>query len=108
MVNIISKLEQRNKNLLEENENLKQQLIELANKEQDLNLRIYNTVENAKENKSPEIAGTLMTLEQCFPPRINSLLKILLRVVLNEYCLVVILSVMFLDKIKNLKKRMLS
>ena len=33
MVNIISKLEQKNKNLLKENENLKQQLIELANKE---------------------------------------------------------------------------
>ena len=74
MVNIISKLEQRNKNLLEENENLKQQLIELANKEQDLNLRIYNTVENVKENESSEIAGTLMTLEQHFLPKdINEL-----------------------------------
>ena len=69
MVNIISKFEQRNKNLLEENKNLKQQLIELANKEQDLNLRIYNTVENVKENESPEIAGTLMTLEQHFFPK---------------------------------------
>ena len=69
MVNIINELEQRNKNLLEENENLKQQLVELANKEQDLNLRIYNAVENVKENQSPEIAGTLMTLEQHFLPK---------------------------------------
>ena len=49
MVNIINELEQRNKNLLKENENLKQQLVELANKEQDLNL-IYNAVESVKES----------------------------------------------------------
>ena len=42
--------------------------------EQDLNLRIYNTVENVKENESSEIAGTLMTLEQHFLPKdINEL-----------------------------------
>ena len=69
MVNIINELEQRNKNLLEENKNLKQQLVELANKEQDLNLRIYNAVESVKESEEPEIAGTLMTLEQHFLPK---------------------------------------
>ena len=55
MVNIISKLEQRNKNLLKENENLKQQLIELANKEQDLNLRIYNIVKMLRKMKAQKL-----------------------------------------------------
>jgi hypothetical protein len=52
MVNIINKLEQRNKNLLEENENFK--------------LKIYNAIHNVMESESPEIAGTLMTLQQHF------------------------------------------
>jgi len=64
MVNIINELEQRNKNLLEENKNLKQQLVE-----QDVNLRIYNAVESVKESENPEIAGTLMTLGQHFLPK---------------------------------------
>jgi len=69
MVNIINELEQRNKNLLEENESLKKQLTELANKEQDLKQRIYNAVENVKESENSEVAATLMTLEQHFLPK---------------------------------------
>jgi hypothetical protein len=32
-------------------------------------VRIHNIVENVKETESPEIAGTLMTLEQHFLPQ---------------------------------------
>ena len=63
MVNIINKLEQRNKNLLEENEVLKKQLVD---KEEISKLKIYNAIHNVMENESPEIAGTLMTLQQHF------------------------------------------
>jgi len=66
MVNIINKLEQRNKNLLEENEVLKKQLID---KEENFKLKVYNAIHNVMENESPEIAGTLMTLEQHFLPK---------------------------------------
>ena len=63
MVNIINELEQRNKNLLEENEVLKKQLVD---KEESFKLKIYNAVHNVMENENPEIAGTLMTLQQHF------------------------------------------
>ena len=63
MVNIINELEQRNKNLLEENEVLKKQLVD---KEEISKLKIYNAIHNVMENESPEIAGTLMTLQQHF------------------------------------------
>ena len=65
MVNIINELEQRNKNLLEENEVLKKQLVDKEN----FKLKIYNAVHNVKENERSEIAGTLMTLEQHFLPK---------------------------------------
>ncbi|CAG8674035.1 1240_t:CDS:1, partial [Ambispora gerdemannii] len=53
MVNIINELEQRNKNLLEENEVLKKQLVD---KEESFKLKIYNAIHNVMENESPEIA----------------------------------------------------
>ena len=123
MVNIINELEQRNKNLLEENEVLKKQLVD---KEEISKLKIYNAIHNVMENESPEIAGTLMTLQQHFWSWdewvkvqeengvekvnlvMNSLLKTLLKVLQSEHYLVVILSVMFPNKIRNLKKGMLS
>ena len=66
MVNTINEFQERNKQLLEEKENLKKQL---ADKEQEFKSRIHNIVENVKESESPEIAGTLMTLEQHFLPQ---------------------------------------
>ena len=63
MVNIINELEQRNKNLLEENEVLKKQLV---NKEESFKLKIYNAIHNVMKRESPDIAGTLMTLQQHF------------------------------------------
>ena len=68
MVNIINELEQRNKNLLEENEVLKKQL---ADKEEKFKLEIWNAINNVKESESSEIAGTLMTLDQHFWPQNN-------------------------------------
>ena len=57
---IITKLEQRNKELLEENENLKKQL---ADKEENFKLRIWNAVHSLTE--SSEYTGvTLRTLER--------------------------------------------
>ena len=52
---IITKLEQRNKELLEENKNLKKQL---ADKEENFKLRIWNAVHNITE--SSEYAGTAL------------------------------------------------
>ena len=66
MVNTINEFQERNKQLLEENENLKKQL---ADKEQEFKLRILNAVNNVMENERSEIAGTLMTLEQHFLPQ---------------------------------------
>jgi hypothetical protein len=67
MTNIITEQQERNKNLLEEIEILKKQL---ENKEE----KIQNAINHIKENESPEIAGTLMTLEQHFLPKnINEL-----------------------------------
>jgi cell division septum initiation protein DivIVA len=63
MVNTINEFQERNKQLLEENENLKKQL---ADKEQEFKLRILNAVNNVMENERSEIAGTLMTLQQHF------------------------------------------
>ena len=61
------------------------------------------------KSENPEIAGTLMTLEQLFYPKMlmNSLLKNLLKVMLNEPEIVQVLLVLFMTKIKNLKKGML-
>jgi len=66
MVNILKEQQEKNK-LLNEIETLKKQLI-LTDKEENFKLRIYNAVENVKESENPEIAGTLMTLEQHFLP----------------------------------------
>jgi cell division septum initiation protein DivIVA len=63
MVNTINEFQERNKQLLEENENLKKQL---TDKEQEFKLRILNAVNNVMENERSEIAGTLMTLQQHF------------------------------------------
>ena len=63
MVNIIKEQQKNNKELLNEIELLKKQLADKENKEQDFTLRIYNVVENVKENEGPKIAGTLMTLK---------------------------------------------
>jgi cell division septum initiation protein DivIVA len=63
MTNTINGFHERNKQLLEENENLKKQL---ADKEQEFKLRILNAVNNVMENERSEIAGTLMTLQQHF------------------------------------------
>ena len=60
MVNTINEFQERNKQLLEENENLKKQL---TDKEQEFKLRILNAVNNVMENERLEIAGTLMTLQ---------------------------------------------
>ena len=75
------------------------------------------------ENESPEIAGTLMTLQKHFwawdewvkVQKENGVEKVIFgneftfeNIVKNEHDLIVILSVMFLNKIKSLKKRMLS
>jgi hypothetical protein len=62
MTNIINEQQNENKELLNEIETLKKQL---ENKD-DFKLRIWNAIYNVKENESPEIAGTLMTLEQHF------------------------------------------
>ena len=67
MTNIINEQQQANKTLINEIELLKKQLAE--NKEEDFKLRIWNAINNVKENESPEIAGTLMTLEQHFWPK---------------------------------------
>jgi len=53
MVNTINEFQERNKQLLEENENLKKQL---ADKEQEFKLRILNAVNNVMENERSEIA----------------------------------------------------
>ena len=66
MVNIINEQQQANKTLIEEIETLKKQL---ADKEENPKVRIHNIVENVKETESPEISGTLMTLEQHFLPQ---------------------------------------
>ena len=66
MTNIINEQQKENKELLNEIETLKKQL---ENKEDDFKLRIWNAIDNVKENESPEIAGTLMTLEQHFWPK---------------------------------------
>jgi hypothetical protein len=66
MTNIINEQQNEYKELLNEIETLKKQL---ENKEDDFKLRIWNAIDNVKENESPEIAGTLMTLEQHFWPR---------------------------------------
>jgi cell division septum initiation protein DivIVA len=63
MVNTINEFQERNKQLLEENENLKKQL---TDKEQEFKLRILNAVNNVMENERSEIAGTLMTLQKHF------------------------------------------
>jgi cell division septum initiation protein DivIVA len=63
MTNTINGFHERNKQLLEENENLKKQL---TDKEQEFKLRILNAVNNVMENERSEIAGTLMTLQQHF------------------------------------------
>ena len=68
MTNIINEQQKENKELLNEIETLKKQL---ENKEDDFKLRIWNAIDNVKENESPEIAGTLMTLEQHFWPKDN-------------------------------------
>ena len=68
MTNIINEQQKENKELLNEIKTLKKQL---ENKEDDFKLRIWNAIDNVKENKSPEIAGTLMTLEQHFWPKDN-------------------------------------
>ena len=122
MVNTINEFQERNKQLLEENENLKKQL---TDKEQEFKLRILNAVNNVMENERSEIAGTLMTLQQHFwawdewvkVQKENGVEKAtfsneftfenIVKALLNEPCLVVILSVMFLNKIKNLRKRIL-
>ena len=65
MVNIINELEQRNINLLEGNEGLKKQLVD-NNKGENFKPKIYNAIHNVMENNSPEIAGTLMTLQKLF------------------------------------------
>ena len=41
---------------------------QLENKEEDFKLRIWNAIDNVKESERPEVAGTLMTLEQHFWP----------------------------------------
>jgi len=66
MTNIINEQQKENKELLNEIKTLKKQL---ENKEDDFKLRIWNAINNVKENESPEIAGTLMTLEQHFWPK---------------------------------------
>ena len=66
MTNIITELEQRNKQLINEIEVLEKQL---ENKEEDFKLRIWNAIDNVKESERPEVAGTLMTLEQHFWPK---------------------------------------
>jgi hypothetical protein len=85
-------------------------VVNSVDKVQDFKLRIYNAVENVKRGKSSEIVGTLMTLNNIFCPKmlINSLLKTLLRAVLNEPEIFQVLLAMFLKKIRNWKKRMLS
>ncbi len=122
MVNTINEFQERNKQLLEENENLKKQL---TDKEQEFKLRILNAVNNVMENESPEIAGTLMTLQKHFwawdewvkVQKENGVekatfsneftLKTLLKALLNEPDIVQIPLVSFIKKIKNLKKRIL-
>jgi len=42
---------------------------QLVDKEEISKLKIYNAIHNVMENESPEIAGTLMTLEQHFLPK---------------------------------------
>ena len=60
MVNTINEFQERNKQLLEENENLKKQL---ADKEENFKLRIWNAVHNLTE--SAEYTGTTWrTLER--------------------------------------------
>ena len=66
MTNILKEQQQANKELINEIETLKKQL---ENQEDDFKPRIWNAINQVKENESPEIAGTLMTLEQHFLPK---------------------------------------
>jgi len=69
MVNIIKKQQQENKQLLNEIETLKTQLKDKEQEVEQLKTPLQNAIENIKENGKPEIAGTLMTLEQHFLPK---------------------------------------
>jgi len=68
MVNIITEQQEKNQKLLNKIETLRKQL---ANKEENFKLRTLNAVNNVMESERPEIAGTLMTLDQHFWPQDN-------------------------------------
>ena len=119
MTNIITELEQRNKQLINEIEVLEKQL---ENKEEDFKLRIWNAIDNVKESERSEVAGTLMTLERHFWPKDdwvnvqkeNEVEQItfgnnftLENVVKGFSEWTLILLVLLMTKKRNLKKRML-